>query len=47
MQSAKRTVPRRCATQYSGSVASASVMNRPLRFETKGIVGAFSAIDRR
>jgi hypothetical protein len=37
--SAKRTVLRRCATQYSGSVASASVIHVPVRLDRNGSDG--------
>jgi hypothetical protein len=37
--SAKRTVCRRWRTQYAGSLASASVIQVPVTFETNGIFG--------
>ena len=44
---AKRTVERRCLTQYSGSVASAAVIHRPLTFDRNGICGGRRAMVRQ
>jgi hypothetical protein len=41
------TVPRRCPTQYSGSVACVSVIQVPVRFETHRTLGGVSVIDER
>ena len=42
----KRTVWRRCAAQYVGSVASVGVIHRPVTLETNGTLGSCRRMER-